>query len=79
MGSHAEYGSSTWAVGAGWGAALPTRQGRMAAALMIRIEIFPDRPARVRGFASGDPPNRVLSCQAGLKLTLFGPRPVSAK
>jgi hypothetical protein len=40
---------------------------------MIRIEIVPDRPARVRGFASGDPTDRFLSGQAGLKLTPFAP------
>jgi hypothetical protein len=51
----------------------------MTAALMIRIEVFPDRRAVFANFEGGSPTDRVLGCQAGPNLTPLAPRLISAE
>jgi hypothetical protein len=50
----------------------------MTAALMIRIEVFPDQRAVFANFARRQSTDRVLSCQAGPNLTP-PPRLISAE
>ena len=45
----------------------------MTAALMIRIEVFPDQRAVFANFARRQSTDRVLSCQAGPNLTPLAP------